>query len=360
MSKELKIGIISILTLAVSIWGFQYLKGRNLLKKGFSFTTTYNDVEGLQVASPIEINGLKIGAVKKIDLNPSNVNEMIVAFDIQGDFRLPDDTKAVLASDNSLVGSKKIILKFNRQCNGSDCLVGGERLQSDVRGFLDAIIGKDERAAFFATLRQEAGPLMDTILYRITDTNADNAISQSLVSMEAAMKNIASLTANLDQLLKQSYRNLNETTANLSVVTGTFAKSQDDLENLISNFSSFSKQLADADIGGTLSKTGTTMDSANGLLNDLQSSVANANESFNSLNSLLSKIDKGEGSVGQLLSNPDIYSNLEEATKHMSLLLQDFRLNPKRYVRLSVFGRKGNQYTMPQDDPAFNEAGVKN
>ena len=65
-------------------------------------------------------------------------------------------------------------------------------------------------------------------------------------------------------------------------------------------------------------------------------------------------MDDGEGSVAQLLNNKEIYENLESTSKNLSLLLQDMRLNPKRYIRLSVFGRKGKDYTYPEGDPAFD------
>ncbi len=353
MSKELKIGIISLLTLTIAIWGYQYLKGKNLLKKGYSFSAVYDNVEGLAKASPIEINGLKIGSVSDIGLNPENLQSMIVYFDIQGEFMLPSDTKAILASDNGIVGSKKIILSFDRQCNGADCLEGGERLQSGSRGFLDAIVGQDELKEFFGSLRKESGPIIDTLLYRLSDQNSDNSVTQSLIKMEESMRNLASITESMDKILKKSYTNLNETVENLAVVTGSFAKSHEDIEHLLNNLSTFSDQIVSADVGTTLSKTGETLDNSKKLIQDLQQSVSKANETFESLNTLLLKAESGEGAIGQLLNNPEMYNNLEEASKHMSLLLQDLRLNPKRYVRLSVFGRKGNAYTYPKEDPAY-------
>ena len=113
MSKELRLGILSILTIALFLWGYQYLKGKNILGKLQSFKTTYNNVEGLKIAAPVEINGYVVGSVSKIELNPSAAKSMDITFDVQGDWKLTKNTIARLSSDNSLVGSKKIILDFN-------------------------------------------------------------------------------------------------------------------------------------------------------------------------------------------------------------------------------------------------------
>lgn len=357
MSKEIKIGLITLFTLAIMIWGFQYLKGKNLLKKGFSFETVLSDVEGLDVASPVEINGLTIGAISSIEVNPENVRTMIVSFDIEGDFKLPNDTKAINAAPPGVIGNRKIILDFDRLCDGSDCLQGGERLESGVRGILASVMGDgDEIDGVISGLRTNLGPMMDTVIHRLTSTENENAIGSSIENLDKMTANLASLTANIDRLLKSSYGNLNTTMENMAVVSSTFADTKDDLEKMIQNLASFTDQMTEADLGGTLAKTGETIESTNELLSGLQTTVDKANSSFGSVNSLLEKVDTGQGTIGRLLNDPEIYHNLEATSKHLALLLQDLRLNPKRYVRLSVFGRKGNQYTNPDEDPALNQS----
>ena len=71
------------------------------------------------------------------------------------------------------------------------------------------------------------------------------------------------------------------------------------------------------------------------------------------MDALLAKIEKGEGSLGKLMKNEELYNNLTDASKELDLLLQDFRLNPKRYVNVSVFGKKQIEYSLPENDPAL-------
>ncbi len=352
MTKELKLGILSILTIALFLWGYQYLKGKNILGKVQTFSTTYNNVEGLKIAAPVEINGYVVGSVSKISLNAVAAKKMDITFDVQGEWKLPKNTVARLSADNSLVGSKKIILDFDGVCNG-DCAQNGDFLESGYRGMIESIVGTEELKDHLSILREESSPIIDTFLNKLSNPNADNAISNSLQNLESTLANMADMTNSFNRVINASYRNLNETIKNIAVVSGSLANTNDDLEQMISNLSSLSQQIVDADLGNTLSKTSTTFDNTNDLLENLTTTVDKASGSFDHLNNLLADVENGEGSIAKLLQNPEIYNNLENTSKHMALLLQDLRLNPKRYVRLSVFGRKGNEYIPPEEDPAF-------
>jgi phospholipid/cholesterol/gamma-HCH transport system substrate-binding protein len=67
------------------------------------------------------------------------------------------------------------------------------------------------------------------------------------------------------------------------------------------------------------------------------------------LNSIADGIDRGEGTMGKLLKDKELYDNLTGATEQLELLLEDLRLNPKRYMHFSLFGKKPKQYEAPQD-----------
>ena len=352
MSKELRIGIISVITIAVMIWGFQYLKGKNLLSKVYSFEVVLADVEGLEVASPVQINGYGIGAISSIGINPQDVKTMIVKFDVEGEYYLPKGTKA-LNSFNGLVGGKKLMLLYDKACSGDNCLQGGERLEGGNRGMIQAMVNQDDVSQLLSGIRKDIGPVLDTVMKKMVGPDSDNAISNSLNSLEQATKSLASLTINMDRLLRKSFDNLDATIENMAIITQSFADTNDDLEKTIRNFGTLSDQLVKADIGGTLSKTSETFDHTNDLLKDLRITVEKANSSFDNVNSLLSTLENGEGTISKLLSDPEIYYNLRSTTEHLSLLLQDLRLNPKRYVNVSVFGKKDKAYVAPEADPAF-------
>ena len=57
------------------------------------------------------------------------------------------------------------------------------------------------------------------------------------------------------------------------------------------------------------------------------------------IDSVIDKVNSGQGTIGQLLVNQQLYDNLNGATREMHLLMQDFRANPKKFLRikLSIF-----------------------
>ena len=66
-------------------------------------------------------------------------------------------------------------------------------------------------------------------------------------------------------------------------------------------------------------------------------------------NSIMDGIENGEGSMGKLLKDEKLYDNIEGASKQLEYLLQDMKLNPKRYVHFSLFGKRAKEYNTPED-----------
>ncbi|MGA0031300.1 MAG: MCE family protein, partial [Flavobacteriaceae bacterium] len=84
------------------------------------------------------------------------------------------------------------------------------------------------------------------------------------------------------------------------------------------------------------------------------SSITHLNASLGSLDTLLKQINSGEGTLGLLATDDGLYTALQANLKQTELLLQDLRLNPKRYLSVSVFGKKQKDYELPENDPALN------
>ena len=179
MSRELKLGLLSLIIIVTALWGYQYIKGKNILNTVRTYSVVYGNVEGLEVAAPVEINGFSVGSIQKIILNPEDVKSMLVTFEVEGDYRFPKSTKASMSTSNSLVGSKKIILEFDELCQ-SNCLEDGERMISSTRGILETILPKDELQSHLAVLRDEVGGIMDSVMNAANGEGADNSFARSL------------------------------------------------------------------------------------------------------------------------------------------------------------------------------------
>ena len=85
ISRELKTGVVAVAVIALFIWGYNFMKGLNLFDGPLkTYFTEYNNVQGLNTASVVTINGVEVGKVIGINFNNNeNKNEFFVnAFNI--------------------------------------------------------------------------------------------------------------------------------------------------------------------------------------------------------------------------------------------------------------------------------------
>ena len=147
-------------------------------------------------------------------------------------------------------------------------------------------------------------------------------------------------------------KHLRGSLANVETLTGALAKNQDKIANAITHLESITKQFDEAKIG---TNAGALITDAQATMKNLDKSLAEANTSFSQLSTIMTDLQAGKGTMGKMIKDPVLYDNLARTSKNLDLLLQDFRLNPKRYVNVSVFGKKQTEYDVPEDDPAFKE-----
>jgi phospholipid/cholesterol/gamma-HCH transport system substrate-binding protein len=107
--------------------------------------------------------------------------------------------------------------------------------------------------------------------------------------------------------------------SNVRSITENLKNNNDKISNVFNNMEKISDDVAKSNVKQTM--------------NDLSKAVS-------SFNNILNKIEKGEGSIGQLTANDSLYKNLDASSRNLSLLLEDMKANPKRYVHFSVFGKK--------------------
>lgn len=351
MSREIKLGAFAFIVLIVSIWGYTFLKGKNPLKKSFTFETVYSDVMSLSKSSKVFINGYAVGSVLDVELNENNLKEMIVSFNVEGDYKIPKNAIVEQINDG-FMGGKVLSLTFNRQCSGADCAVKGDRLQGRSIGLLGSMIGTGEVKEYASTIGAE----LNTVLSKLGTENGEGAINQTVIDLQKTMANLTELTETTNRIMNQSARNLTKTMENMASITGNLSESNAQITAMLQNFNQVSSQLKDANIGNTVNATANTLDEAKVAIKQLQGTITNADAAMKNLNSLMHKASNGDGTLAMLLNDKELYNNLESTSQNLSFLLQDFRLNPGRYVKVSVFGGKNKDpYVKPENDPAYEK-----
>jgi len=350
MSREVRLGILAILTIGLAIWGYKFVKGKNIFKKTKTFYLVYDNVDQLTVASPVLINGYKIGSVLDIKLNPKDTKSILVTIEVDGNIDYPKNTNAVLQSDG-VVGGKVINVSFDQPCSGANCAQDEDFLNAQVVGLIESMLGADI-SKYSSTVKQSVGGAMDTILTQLSDKENPSPINKSLWKMEETMDNLANATKTMNSLMNSSYGNLKTTLSNMATLSNSLAESDAQIKGLLENLDAISSEMRKIQLTPTLDAANGALAQAGTLMMGMDSTLLNTNESFEELTALLQNMNTGDGLLPKLLNDKEFSDNIELSTKNLNLLLQDLRLNPRRYFK--VFGKKVPAYTLPEDDPAKN------
>ena len=314
ISRELKTGVIAVAIIALFIWGYNFMKGQNLFDSSpRTYFAKYSNVDGLNTASSVTINGLKVGKVVNItfDSDVKNKGQLIVEFGVDSDFKFTKNSIAKIYS-TSLMGGKS--LSIVPSYDGENAISG------------DFLIGELEKD-MFTSLGESLNPIQSKLA----------SVLVSADSLLVGLNQVLDAKARKD--LQNTFSNLNETVAgfkNASVSLDEIlannkeklASSISNFEEITENFARISDSISKADLGGTIAK--------------LQTTIA-------SFNTILESIENGEGTIGKLLNDDGLYTNLENASKEMEELLREMKEHPKRFVHFSLFGKKAKEYQPDED-----------
>lgn len=348
-SNEMKVALLAIAAVALGIWGFKFLKGQNMLSLSKNLYVKYDNVQELRVSAPVFIQGLQVGSVKDISIDPADDRTIVVVLNIEGKFDVPKDALATITSP-TFMGGRAIELMFNRPCNG-DCAEDGDYLQGSSRSFLAGMIAPGEIDAYTERLRKGLSINIDSLAKANPESFAG-----TFEALDNSLKNIEALTRRLDLLMAANERSLRLTIDNAAAITGSLSDNRDDITSMLHNLDTLSQQLKNAGIDQSSRKAGQTLDSLTRRLSDLRGTIAATEKTIGSVDSLAHNLLQGKGTAGKLLTDEVMARDLESTLRHMQLLLQDLRLNPKRYttVKLKVFGKnKTKDYATPFDDPIY-------
>jgi phospholipid/cholesterol/gamma-HCH transport system substrate-binding protein len=329
ISREVKIAVVFIAALALFFWGFNFLKGRDLFKKQRIFYALYDQINGLEEANPVVVNGFKVGHVKKIYFHPDNSGRVMVEFVItNSDVAIPRNSIARLYSSD-ILGSRAIEIKLGKSllpANNGDTLktILGTTLGEEFSNQMLPIKNKFENVMLS----------IDSVLVIIQSIFNEGTRKNLLLSFESiklTIQNLEHTTFNIDTLVTTQKYKLSSIIGNVDAITSNIKKNDDKISNIITNFSNISDTLAKAKITSTIN---------------------NADKALADFNEIISKINRGEGSLGMLVNNDSLYRNIEASSVQLKQLIEDIKLNPKRYLHFSVFGvsKKNNEYQPPSPE----------
>ena len=308
LSKEIKIGLMVIISIVVLVWGVNYLKGSNLFDNNKTVYAIYQNIGGLQEGSSIVINGFKVGTVKKIFLQDNYT--LLVELNIENNIDIPVNSISKIVNED-IMGSKGIALLLG---DSNINIEEGDTLSSDIEGSL-----KDEVNKQVLPLKNKAEELISsidsvvTVITSVLSKDARESLTKSLESLDYTFNTMSQTMTKVNQIVDQNDERISSIVENLE-------ENNDEITNILKNFSDLSDDIAKSNIRDLLA----------------------------SLGEVSKKISNSEGSLGMFINDKDLYLNLEKSSKELETLIKDIKLNPKRYIGFSVLGGKSKSYKKPK------------
>lgn len=332
ISKEIKVGIFSILGISILIFGYNFLKGYSPLKGYNKYYAVYDNVSGIVKSTQVTINGLKVGQVEDIGmLRDGDASKIVVTLIVQSSIKLPKETQAIISSQD-LLGTKMIDLKLsssNEILNNKDTLVGSieESFSSSVSKMMSPL--KDKSEQVLVTLDKVLQSMNE-----VFDSTGTQKLARGIHDFSGTLRNLNNITAKFDQLTTEEYDKLKAMFGHVEQITLNIKNNNEVISRSMKNIAKISDSIAAADLTSTINHTRNVM---------------------KEFAITLEKINKGEGSLGKLANDQALYNNLTKSSAELAALLKDMQEYPGRYVSFSVFG--GNKRAEKADQKREKDKG---
>ncbi len=315
VSNETKVGALTAIAITAMILGFNFLKGRTLLKTGNFLYAKYADAKGIMVSNPVYANGYQIGAVYEIENTDADLKEIVVTIKLKTNYNIPVNSKASI-SDNPL-GTPSIDIKLG---DSTRFLQIGDTLQTvNSLGLVGNLSNKITPIA--DQLKTTLHSLDDVLknVNTIFDPNTKNNLQQVIANLNKATASLTVSSAEIETMMNKQSGSIAQSMNNVNSFTKNLSENNDKITKMIGNVETTTDHLSKADI--------------NGAVTQLKSAV-------DKFNVTLDKVNSSSGSLGLLVNDKALYNNLNNTIRSTNTLLDDLRVHPKRYVNISVFGKK--------------------
>ncbi|MDA0912735.1 MAG: MlaD family protein [Bacteroidetes bacterium] len=317
VSKEFRIGALVIVGLILLVLGVNYLRGFNPFGNSQTYYARYEKIDGLAISNPVLINGFKVGQVTRVYFSETGDGSLIVAFDVEeSSLKLTRDAKAKITSSD-LFGTKAIDL-----INGEseELALPGDTLISDLEmGIAEAV------RIELMPLKNKTDQLIDGVddilenLKAVFEADATLGLPTAFESIQRTVESLEQTSLKLDAMVAENRSTLASILRNVDGITTNLKNHNDELSNVMENFSDISDSLAAVNFAQTIER---------------------ANTALIQVDEITRKINNGEGSLAQLINSDSLHNGLIETNRELEFLINDLYMNPWRYVRVSVFGRK--------------------
>lgn len=332
VSNETKVGALTVIAVTLIILGFNFLKGKTFFKSGTFIYAKYADTKGLIVSNPVFVNGFQVGTVFEIENMNNSLSELVVAIKLNELYKIPKNSIATIQENPLGTTAINII-----QGTGTTLIVSGDTIQSAPA------------TSLLGDLMNELSPVGEQVKNTIRSlelvlNNVNKTLNdENRQNFKVILENLSATTINLNKslasiqgMVNQQNGSIAKTADNLNAFTANLNQNNQKISNILTNLDSTTKSIKDADLYETIKTIQTTLVS---------------------LNTTINKLNTGNGTASKLLSDPAMYNQIQSTIKSVNTLVDDIKVHPKRYISVSVFGKKDKRtpLTKPLSDTLDHE-----
>lgn len=314
ISNETKVGSLTAISIVLLILGFNFLKGKNLTAKTMRFYAVFGNIQGLASSNAVVINGKQVGTVYSTD-GGQDMRRIIVAISMNQSVNIPDNSVAVISP--SILGTTSVEIKL-----GSSNIYkqNGDTLATIASsGMFDEALQKVDPVLMQV---KNAVKSLDSVLSTVNsvfDPNTKNNIRSVMENLNKTTATLAISSASLQTLLNTQTGTLAKTLDNVSSFTGGLKNNNAKIDQTLTNLEATTAKLSRLEIEKTLTSLDLTV---------------------TELKNTIGKVNSDKGTLGLMINDTKLYNNLNATSNKLNLLLDDVRTHPKRYLNISVFGKK--------------------
>ena len=330
MSKEIKVGILVVVSLALAVFLTFAVKDFSLFEKEYRVNIVFTFVKGLTIGAPVKLSGVNVGEVKEIEIL-EEIGKIRVGADIKEGTILHRDSNALIVTAG-LMGEQYIEISFGS--SSEPALKDGDKIDGFDPIRIEEIAEKGNKIA---------GEL-ESLLIKLNDFVGNDTTRKSFQNV---VVNLDSLTGSLDKLLtgeKEGVSNmianlveastkLNQSLANVDKtmedISGLVGESRSDIRDTIKDFRTIAKDVSEQEkkIMANLSELSESLKNASGnvenfvsdnqedlqkMLDNFIKSSESFKESVENIRVITEKLEKGEGPLGKLLSDSELETKVNE------------------------------------------------
>ncbi|MDR0796546.1 MAG: MlaD family protein [Tannerella sp.] len=292
-SKEMIIGIVTIIGLTFLYIGVNYLKGINLFRPINHYYVTCANVSEVTISTPVFVGGFKVGLVRNIVYDYQSNKQITIEINLEKGMRINKGSYVTI--ERTFLSGAQLHIHLNTYVN--EHLSPGSTIEGRMMGDLMGTLQSQVLPQFVDLM-----PKIDSILYGLNQLVNNPALTVALNNLDRTTANLATTSRTLNQLMETLEDDVPVIASNLKETTNNFVGISNDLKQL-----------------------------------NLSQSVQTLNETLVQLQQTVTQLNSKDNSLGLLMNDTLLYDNLTRAVNSASDLLIDLKTNPKRYLHFSVF-----------------------